>query len=92
VSAYAYWTTEVPPNVVVYLTQDSSQYFDPKYERRDRQILKMWAKKAHHLAQPARRAQATNIVRLREVFNPSFLYKPPMTLCTVALFPSTQRA
>jgi len=58
VSAYAYWTTELPPesirhlppNVVVYLTQDSSQHFDPNYERRDREILEMWAKKAHHLA------------------------------------------
>ena len=55
---YAYWTTELvphnvshlPPNVVVYLTQDSSQCFDPEYEARDRQILADWSKVADHLA------------------------------------------
>jgi len=57
VSSYAYWTTELPPetihhlppNVVVYLTQDSSQYFDSNYEQRDREILRMWSAKAYHL-------------------------------------------
>jgi len=55
---YAYWTTELPPrriahlppNVVVYLTQDSSQYHDPEYEARDRQVLESWAKIAVNLA------------------------------------------
>ena len=55
---YAYWTTELlphgidhlPANVVVYLTQDSSQYFDPEYEARDMQILKDWSEVADHLA------------------------------------------
>jgi len=54
---YAYWTTELPPrrithlppNVVVYLTQDSSQYFDPDYEARDRGMLEVWSKVADHL-------------------------------------------
>ncbi|MDP6596232.1 MAG: DUF4838 domain-containing protein [Candidatus Poribacteria bacterium] len=58
VSAYAYWTTELPSqqidtlpsNVVIYLTQDSSQYYDPGYEARDYGILEMWSKVAHHLA------------------------------------------
>ncbi len=57
VSAYAYWTTELPPrrmdrlpsNVVIYLTQDSSQYYDPAYEQRDHDILERWSKAAHHL-------------------------------------------
>ncbi len=55
---YAYWTTETLPtrtgrlteNVVVYLTQDSSQYYDPAYEKRDHEILENWSKAAHHLA------------------------------------------
>jgi len=58
VGVYAYWTTELPPrritrlppNVVVYLTQDSSQYHDPAYERRDHELLETWSKVAHHLA------------------------------------------
>ena len=58
VSAYAYWTTELvpraipllPPNVVIYLTQDSSQYYDNAYEQRDHDILEQWSKVAHHLA------------------------------------------
>ena len=58
VSAYAYWTTELlprhinrlPSNVVIYLTQDSSQYYDPAYEQRDHDILEKWSKVAHHLA------------------------------------------
>jgi hypothetical protein len=58
VSAYAYWTTELPPrrikrlpeNVVIYLTQDSSQYYDADYEKRDHDILEKWSKVAHHLA------------------------------------------
>jgi len=58
VSAYAYWTTELPPrrinrllsNVVIYLTQDSSQYYDAAYEKRDHDILEKWSKVAHHLA------------------------------------------
>ena len=58
VSAYAYWTTELPPrridrllsNVVIYLTQDSSQYYDAAYEKRDHDILEQWSKVAHHLA------------------------------------------
>ncbi len=58
VSAYAYWTTELlprrierlPSNVVIYLTQDSSQYYDAAYEKRDHDILEKWSKMAHHLA------------------------------------------
>jgi hypothetical protein len=58
VSAYAYWTTELTPrrierlpsNVVIYLTQDSSQYYDAAYEKRDHDILERWSKVAHHLA------------------------------------------
>ncbi|MDQ1327644.1 MAG: hypothetical protein QG641_927 [Candidatus Poribacteria bacterium] len=58
VSAYAYWTTELPPrriaklpeNVVIYLTQDSSQYYDATYEKRDHDILEKWSKAAHYLA------------------------------------------
>ncbi len=58
VSAYAYWMTELPPrdirklprNVVVYLTQDSSQYFDEAYEQRDREMLERWSDAAHNLA------------------------------------------
>ena len=58
VGVYAYWTTELPPrnikrlreNVVVYLTQDSSQYHDPAYEKRDHELLESWSKVAHHLA------------------------------------------
>jgi len=58
VGVYAYWTTELPPrridrlppNVVVYLTQDSSQYHDPDYEKRDHDLLERWSKAAHHLA------------------------------------------
>lgn len=58
VGVYAYWTTELPPrridrlppNVVVYLTQDSSQYHDPEYEKRDHDMLERWSKIAHHLA------------------------------------------
>jgi hypothetical protein len=58
VGVYAYWTTELlphgldglPENVVVYLTLDSSQYFDPDYEARDMQSLEDWSKFAHHLA------------------------------------------
>jgi len=58
VSAYAYWTTELlprrikhlPSNVVIYLTQDSSQYYDAAYEQRDRDILEKWSKMACHLA------------------------------------------
>jgi len=58
VSSYAYWTTELPPrrisklpeNVVIYLTQDSSQYYDDAYEKRDHDILETWSKSAHHLA------------------------------------------
>lgn len=58
VSVLAYWTTELPPrridrlppNVLIALTQDSSQYYDPAYERRDRDILEKWSKAAHYLA------------------------------------------
>ena len=54
---YAYWTTELPPqnidrlpsNVSVLLTQDTSQYFDPEYERRDHELLEEWAKFADNL-------------------------------------------
>jgi len=54
---YARWTTELPPrriarlppNVVVYLAQDSSQYFDREYEAQDRDLLDAWSKMAHHL-------------------------------------------
>lgn len=58
VGVYAYWTTELPSrnikrlrgNVVVYLTQDTSQYFDAAYEKRDHDMLETWSKVAHHLA------------------------------------------
>ncbi len=57
-STYAYWITEptprqidrLPPNVVVYLTQESSQYFDPEFERVDRETMAAWQECADHLA------------------------------------------
>ncbi len=57
VGTYAYWSTELVPqsfnelprNVAVMLTQDSSQYFDREYEVRDREILRKWSEFAANL-------------------------------------------
>ncbi len=57
VSTYAYLSTELPPttgpildNIVVNITQDTSQYFDTEYEKRDIDLLKEWAKVSNNLA------------------------------------------
>ena len=57
VSTYAYLSTELPPtfgsvpdNVVINITQDTSQYFDEAYERRDRKLLEDWAKVSNNIA------------------------------------------
>jgi len=55
---YGYWATvlpprrkeKLPPNVVVFLTVDSSQYFDPEYEANDFNTLHEWRKVAHLVA------------------------------------------
>jgi hypothetical protein len=39
----------LPDNVVVMLTQDTSQYHDAKYMERDRKLLEGWSKKTDHL-------------------------------------------
>lgn len=54
---YAYWPVELPPrhierlpdNVVIALTQDTSQHFDPKYKAIDRDIYLKWCKVASHM-------------------------------------------
>jgi hypothetical protein len=55
---YAYWVVELPPrrikrlpdNVVVALTQETSQHFDPKYKKADWDLWLRWSKTAKHLA------------------------------------------
>jgi hypothetical protein len=57
VTAYAYWTTLVPPksiahlppNVAIHLTQDASQHFDAGIAREDYRILREWRAKADHV-------------------------------------------
>jgi hypothetical protein len=54
---YGYWATvlpprqikKLPPNVVVYLTVDSSQYYDAAYEKYDFDLLTEWRKVADHV-------------------------------------------
>lgn len=54
---YAYWGVELlprnieklPDNVVVALTQDTSQQFDPNYKKADRDLWLAWSKVAAHL-------------------------------------------
>jgi len=57
ITAYAYWTTLVPPksiahlpsNVAVHLTQDASQHFDVKIAQEDYRLLREWRAKADHV-------------------------------------------
>jgi len=57
VGVYAYWNVEQPPrnrkklpdNVVVALTQDILQHYDPAYRDKDRVLLKAWAGYAKNL-------------------------------------------
>ena len=57
ISTFAYWNTEYPPrridhfppNVVVYLTQDVANHFDPVYRADDNMILDMWRRKCDHV-------------------------------------------
>lgn len=54
---YAYWPVELPPrhikrlpdNVVICLTQDTSQHFDPEYRNADRDLFVKWSKVASHM-------------------------------------------
>lgn len=54
---YAYWSVELPPriinalpeNVVIALTQDTSQHFDPDYKAADRDLWLEWSKVAARL-------------------------------------------
>lgn len=55
---YAYWGVEpmprkiekLPDNVVIALTQDTSQHFDPAYKQADRDLWIAWSKVATHLS------------------------------------------
>ncbi len=57
ITAYAYWTTLVPPkriahlppNVAIHLTQDASQHFDCKVATEDYRLLREWQAKADHV-------------------------------------------
>lgn len=57
ITAYAYWTTLVPPksiahlpsNVAIHLTQDASQHFDSKIAQEDYRLLREWRVKADHI-------------------------------------------
>ena len=59
IGCYAYWGVELPPrrikrlpsNVVVQLTQDSSQHIDPAYKAKDRELFLKWGKVADRLIQ-----------------------------------------
>ncbi|MHB1457786.1 MAG: DUF4838 domain-containing protein, partial [Armatimonadota bacterium] len=59
IGCYAYWGVELPPrkikrlpsNVVVQLTQDSSQHFDPAYKDKDQELFLKWSKVADRLIQ-----------------------------------------
>lgn len=54
---YAYWGVEptprkiekLPENVVIALTQDTSQHFDPAYKQADRDLWLAWSKASRHL-------------------------------------------
>lgn len=58
VGVYAYWNVEQPPrnrkklpdNVIVALTQDILQHYDPAYRDKDRALLKVWAGYAKNLS------------------------------------------
>jgi len=55
---YAYWAVELPPrkierlpdNVVIALTQETSQHYDRNYKKADRDLWQQWTKVAKHLA------------------------------------------
>lgn len=57
IGCLAYWTSELPPrnierlpdNVLVMLTQDTSQHHDPEYRDLDRAIYREWTGKVKHL-------------------------------------------
>ncbi|NLE60420.1 MAG: DUF4838 domain-containing protein [Planctomycetes bacterium] len=57
VGVYAYWNVEQPPrnrktlpdNVIVALTQDILQHYDPAYRQKDRALLKSWGGYAKNL-------------------------------------------
>lgn len=57
VGVYAYWNVEQPPrgrkklpeNVIVALTQDILQHYEPAYRDKDRALLKAWAGYAKNL-------------------------------------------
>ncbi len=54
---YAYWNVERPPrnrkrlpdNVIVALTQDILQHYDPDYREKDRSLIRAWKGYARHL-------------------------------------------
>jgi len=54
---YAYWNVERPPrnrkrlpdNVIVALTQDILQHYDPDYREKDRSLIRAWKSYARHL-------------------------------------------
>ena len=58
VSAYGYDTTErpprrdnpLPPNVVVYLTQDGTQHFDSAFAAYEDSLIAAWSEVAHNIA------------------------------------------
>jgi hypothetical protein len=57
ITAYAYWTTFVPPksvahlppNVAIHLTQDASQHFDSRVAEEDYRLLREWRARADHI-------------------------------------------
>ncbi len=57
IGALAYWGVELPPqqikalpsNVIIFLTQDTSQHHDSQYREEDRGILQEWTRKCNHL-------------------------------------------
>ncbi|MHB0997864.1 MAG: DUF4838 domain-containing protein [Armatimonadota bacterium] len=57
IGCFAYWSVELPPrhikklpsNVVIQLTQDTSQYHDLDYKKRDREMFFQWSTTADRL-------------------------------------------
>ena len=57
VGCLAYSVVEMPPqrierlepNVAIYLTQDTSQHFDPAYRDKDREFIRSWIEKCAHV-------------------------------------------
>jgi len=57
VGCLAYSVVEMPPrrverlepNVAIYLTQDTSQHFDPAYRDKDREFIQTWLRKCDHV-------------------------------------------